>query len=325
MKAIHFNGAGGAEVIALVEVPIPTPQHDELLIKVHTAGINGPDVMQRKGLYAPPKGVTEIPGLEVSGTVVQSDSAGTFAVGQEVCALIQGGGYAEYAVAKAENTVPIPTRLSLTEAGGFLETFITVWAHLFQFAGFTEGKSILIHRGASGIGTTATMLAKAFGASQIFTTVSNKENQIRSVELGADIAINYREEDFVQVVKQHTEGRGVDYVLDLIAGTYVQRNYDVAAMYGTIVQIGVMQGKAPEVDFFPMLAKRLTHLGATLRSQSPQQKAQVLAALQEKVYPLILQGSIKPVIYKVYPLSEARAAHEELDRGGHFGKFVLNI
>ncbi|MGP1501251.1 MAG: NAD(P)H-quinone oxidoreductase [Bergeyella cardium] len=325
MKAIHFNGAGGAEVIALVEVPIPTPQHDELLIKVHTAGINGSDVMQRKGLYAPPKGITEIPGLEVSGRVAQADAAGTFAVGQEVCALIQGGGYAEYAIAKAENTVPIPAGLSLTEAGGFLETFMTIWAHLFQFASFSEGKSILIHGGASGIGTTATMLARAFGVSQIFTTVSHKENQIRSVELGADVAINYREEDFVQVVKQHTEGRGVDYVLDLIAGPYVQQNYDVAAMYGTIVQVGVMQGKASEVDFFPMLAKRLTHLGATLRSQSPEQKAQVLAALQEKVYPLISQGIIKPVIYKVYPLSEARAAHEELDRGGHFGKFVLNI
>lgn len=325
MKAIIFNGAGGSEVIEMVERPMPELTDEGVMIQVHTAGINGPDVMQRKGLYAPPPGVTDIPGLEVSGTITEVGKNVTqFKVDDKVCALVPGGGYAEYVVAQHSNVLPIPDGLSLTEAGIFLETFMTVWSHLFEFAKFRPNASILIHGGTSGIGTTATMLTKAFGASQIFTTVSSPEHQQASEKLGADVAINYREQDFVEVVKQHTEGKGVDFILDIIAGDYVQRNYDAAAMYGTIVQIGVQQGVS-QVNFFPMLAKRLTHLGATLRSQSPEAKANVMKALQDKVFPLMANGTIKPLLYQTFPMNQANVAHDLLDKGKHVGKLALQM
>ncbi|HEN9520174.1 NAD(P)H-quinone oxidoreductase [Acinetobacter baumannii] len=326
MKCITFNGAGGPEVIMVSERPMPELTDDGILIEVVAAGINGPDVMQRKGLYAPPPGVTDIPGLEVSGIVKQIGKQVTkFKAGDEVCALVPGGGYAEYVVAHQDNVLFIPEGLTLIEGGILLETFMTVWSHLFQHAKFRPNSSILIHGGTSGIGTTATMLTRAFGATKIFTTVSSKEHQEASLKIGADVAINYNEDDFVEVVKKHTDGKGVDFVLDIIAGDYIQRNYEVAAMNGTILQIGVLKGLADKVNIFPMLAKRLTHTGATLRSQSAEAKAEVMAALQEKVWPLISKGQIKPLLYKTFDLEEARQAHEFLDQGQHVGKLVLIV
>lgn len=326
MKCITFNGAGGPEVITVNERPMPELTDDGILIEVVAAGINGPDVMQRKGLYAPPPGVTDIPGLEVSGVVKQVGKQVTkFKAGDEVCALVPGGGYAEYVVAHQDNVLFIPEGLTLIEGGILLETFMTVWSHLFQHAKFRPNSSILIHGGTSGIGTTATMLTRAFGATQIFTTVSSKEHQEASLKIGADVAINYNEDDFVEVVKKHTDGKGVDFVLDIIAGDYIQRNYEVAAMNGTILQIGVLKGLADKVNIFPMLAKRLTHTGATLRSQSAEAKAEVMAALQEKVWPLISKGQLKPLLYKTFDLEEARQAHEFLDQGEHVGKLALII
>lgn len=326
MKCITFNGAGGPEVITVSERAMPEMTEDGILIEVVAAGINGPDVMQRQGLYAPPPGVTDIPGLEVSGIVKQVGKQVTkFKAGDEVCALVQGGGYAEYVVAHQDNVLFIPEGLTLIEGGILLETFMTVWSHLFQHAKFRPNSSILIHGGTSGIGTTATMLTRAFGATQIFTTVSSKEHQEASLKIGADVAINYNEDDFVEVVKKHTDGKGVDFVLDIIAGDYIQRNYDVAAMNGVILQIGVLKGLADKVNIFPMLAKRLTHTGATLRSQSAEAKAEVMAALQEKVWPLISKGQLKPLLYKTFDLEEARQAHELLQKGEHVGKLALIV
>lgn len=326
MKSIIFNGAGGPEVIEPSERPIPELTDEGVLIEVVAAGINGPDVMQRKGLYAPPPGVTDIPGLEVSGIVKQvGKRVRKFKTGDEVCALVQGGGYAEYVVAHQKNVLFIPQGLTLVEGGILLETFMTVWSHLFQHAKWRPNSSILIHGGTSGIGTTATMLTRAFGATQIFTTVSSADHQKASLELGADVAINYREDDFVEQVKQHTHGKGVDFVLDIIGGDYVQRNYEVAALNGTILQVGVMKGLAEHVNFFPLLAKRLTHLGATLRSQTPEAKAEVMIALQERVWPLIAKGQLKPLLYKSFDLTEAHEAHKFLEQGQHVGKLVLIV
>ncbi|MEB6478923.1 NAD(P)H-quinone oxidoreductase [Acinetobacter vivianii] len=326
MKCITFNGVGGPEVITVSERPMPELSDEGILIEVVAAGINGPDVMQRQGLYAPPPGVTDIPGLEVSGIVKQvGKSVSKFKAGDEVCALVPGGGYAEYVVAHQDNVLFIPEGLTLVEGGILLETFMTVWSHLFQHAKFRPNSSILIHGGTSGIGTTATMLTRAFGATQIFTTVSSEAHQKASLELGADVAINYHENDFVEEVKKHTDGKGVDFVLDIIAGDYIQRNYDVAAMNGTILQIGVLKGLAQNLNIFPMLAKRLTHTGATLRSQSSEAKAEVMSALQEKVWPLISKGQIKPLLYQSFDLEQARQAHELLNQGQHVGKLALIV
>lgn len=326
MKCITFNGAGGPEVITVSGRPMPELSDEGILIEVVAAGINGPDVMQRQGLYAPPPGVTDIPGLEVSGIVKQvGKSVSKFKAGDEVCALVPGGGYAEYVVAHQDNVLFIPEGLTLIEGGILLETFMTVWSHLFQHAKFRPNSSILIHGGTSGIGTTATMLTQAFGATQIFTTVSSEAHQKASLELGADVAINYHKNDFVEEVKKHTDGKGVDFVLDIIAGDYIQRNYDVAAMNGTILQIGVLKGLAQNLNIFPMLAKRLTHTGATLRSQSSEAKAEVMSALQEKVWPLISKGQIKPLLYQSFDLEQARQAHELLNKGQHVGKLALIV
>lgn len=327
MQAIEIVRPGDPEVLQRTERPIPVPQPDEVLIEIAAAGINGPDVMQRKGLYNPPAGVTDIPGLEVAGRIVALGSEvgqlSTYQVGDMVCALIAGGGYAEYAVAPVRNVMPVPTGLSLIEAAIVPESFMTVWAHLFMRAGFSAGKSILIHGGTSGIGTTATMLCRAMGATQIFTTVGSSEQQQASRDLGADVAINYRTEDFVAQVKQHTEEQGVDFVMDIIGGDYVPRNYQAAAMNGTIVQIGVAQGKVKELDLFPILAKRLTHLGATLRSQTVEEKSEIFRQLQERVWPLFAAEQIRPQLFKTYPLPDAHLAHEQLAQGGHVGKLVL--
>lgn len=324
MTAIEISQPGGPEVLLPTLRPTPAPRGREVLIRVRAAGVNGPDVLQRKGLYDPPPGASDIPGLEVAGEVVALGEGVTrLRIGEQVMALIPGGGYAEYAVADERNALPLPKGLELTEAAALLETFMTVWTNLFQRGQFKAGDSVLIHGGASGIGTTATMLARAFGASTVITTIRNEEQRQASLALGADVAINYQTEDFVEAALAATAGKGVDVVVDIIGGDYVSRNYQVAAMNGRIVQIGLLKGPAQNVDLFPMLTKRLTHLGSTLRSRSHEEKAAIMAELQAHVWPLIESGRVKPRVSATFSLRQASDAHRLLDTGGHIGKVVL--
>ncbi|MFC5696723.1 NAD(P)H-quinone oxidoreductase [Pseudomonas sp. GCM10022186] len=324
MTAIEISQPGGPEVLLPTLRPTPAPRGREVLIRVRAAGVNGPDVLQRKGLYDPPPGASDIPGLEVAGEVVALGEGVTrLRIGEQVMALIPGGGYAEYAVADERNALPLPKGLELTEAAALLETFMTVWTNLFQRGQFKAGDSVLIHGGASGIGTTATMLARAFGASTVITTIRNEEQRQASLALGADVAINYQTEDFVEAALAATAGKGVDVVVDIIGGDYVSRNYQVAAMNGRIVQIGLLKGPAQNVDLFPMLTKHLTHLGSTLRSRSHEEKAAIMAELQAHVWPLIESGRVKPRVSATFSLRQASDAHRLLDTGGHIGKVVL--
>ncbi|MDT4838215.1 2-haloacrylate reductase [compost metagenome] len=324
MTAIEITRPGGPDVLVPTRRPTPGPAPREVLIRVLAAGVNGPDVLQRKGLYDPPAGASDIPGLEIAGEVVALGSATSrFAIGDKVSALVPGGGYAEYAVADERTTLHLPRGLDLVEAAALPETFMTVWVNLFQRGGFRQGETLLIHGGASGIGTTATMLAKAFGAAKIITTVGSEEQRQASLRLGADVAIDYQEQDFVEAVMQATAGKGVDVIVDIIAGDYVARNFQAAAMNGRIVQIGVIKGAARELDLFPMLTKRLTHIGSTLRSRSPDEKAQIIDELEARVWPLIQAGKLKPVIHATFDLDQANRAHELIDSGRHIGKIVL--
>ena len=324
MAAIDIARPGGPEVLVPVRRAVPAPARDEVLIRIHAAGVNGPDVFQRKGLYDPPPGASDIPGLEVAGEIVSvGHNVTRFAVGDLVCALVPGGGYAEYALAHESNTMAIPEGLSTIEAAAMPETFLTVWLNLFQRGKFVAGESVLIHGGASGIGTTATMLAKAFGASKIITTVGSDAQRDASIALGADLAVDYRSEDFVEAVMRATHGRGVDVVVDIIAGDYVARNYAAAAMNGRVVQIGVIKGPAQALDLFPLLAKRLTHIGSTLRSRTNEEKAELIEDLKRLVWPQIRRGAVKPVIYRTFDLDDAREAHVLMDSGTHIGKIVL--
>lgn len=324
MTAIEISHPGGPEVLVATQRPTPAPTAREVLIRVRAAGVNGPDVLQRKGQYAPPPGASDIPGLEIAGEVVAvGRDVSRLRIGDQVMALLPGGGYAEYAVADERTTLPLPQGLSMVEAAALPETFMTVWVNLFQRGQFKAGESLLIHGGASGIGTTATMLAKAFGASKIFTTVSSPEQQTASQSLGADLAIDYRKQDFVAEVMRETDGRGVDVVVDIIGGDYVDRNFRVAAMNGRIVQIGVIKGPASNVDLFPMLVKRLTHIGSTLRSRSHEEKAAIIAELETQVWPHVRSGKIRPQIFETFELQDASAAHQLMDSGRHIGKIVL--
>jgi len=324
MTAIDITQPGGPEVLQATTRPVPSPQANEVLIRTVAAGVNGPDVLQRKGQYAPPPGASDIPGLEVSGVVVAVGAeVQNFVPGDRVAALITGGGYAEYCTAHESNTLPLPSGLNFVEAAALPETFMTVWLNMFQRGQFKAGDIILIHGGASGIGTTATMLAKAFGAAKIITTVGSGEHRQASLKLGADVAVLYKEEDFVEVTKKVTDGHGADIILDIIAGDYVARNYEAAAMHGRIVQISVLAGPAKELNLFPMLTKQLMHIGSTLRSRSPAAKAEIIEALNDNVWPLIEAGKLKPQIYKTFPLTQAADAHRLLDEGTHIGKVVL--
>ncbi|WP_040067581.1 NAD(P)H-quinone oxidoreductase [Pseudomonas batumici] len=324
MTAIEITRPGGPDVLVPVQRPTPQPGPGEVLVRVLAAGVNGPDVLQRQGLYNPPAGASDIPGLEISGEIVALGSASSrFAIGDKVSALVPGGGYAEYAVADERTTLQLPKGLSLIEAAALPETFMTVWVNLFQRGQFKQGETLLIHGGASGIGTTATLLGKAFGAAKIITTVGNEEQRQASLALGADLAINYQQEDFAEAVMKATDGRGVDVIVDIIAGDYVARNFQAAALNGRIVQIGVIKGAAKELDLVPLLTKRLTLIGSTLRSRSPDEKAQIIAELEAQVWPLIQAGKIKPVIFQTFRLEQARQAHELIDSGRHIGKIVL--
>ena len=324
MTAIEITTPGGPEVLVPTIRPVPIPSTDEVLIQIFAAGVNGPDLVQRKGQYDPPPGASDIPGLEVSGQVVAvGANVKRFSLGDKVCALVQGGGYAEFAVANQDVTFDVPDGLDFVEAAALPETFITVWLNLIQRGKLKKGESVLIHGGVSGIGTTATMLAKALGASKIVTTVASDTHREASLKLGADVAINFMEQDFVEEISRVTGGKGVDVILDIIAGDYVARNYEAAAINGRIVQISILKGHAKDLDLWPMLSKQLTHIGSTLRSRSNDDKAKIIRELEQQVWPFIKSGDLKPCVFKTFPLDNARGAHESIELGTHIGKIVL--
>ncbi|WP_416262197.1 NAD(P)H-quinone oxidoreductase [Gibbsiella quercinecans] len=323
MKAIEIRQPGEPDVLVMTERPLPTLEQGEILVRVAAAGVNRPDVLQRRGQYAPPPGASDIPGLEIAGVVAAIGPGATrYAIGEQVCALIAGGGYAEYCKVHESNALPVPQGFSLLEAAAIPETFFTVWVNVFQRGHLKAGETVLIHGGTSGIGTVATMLAKAFCA-RVITTVGSEEKRQASLALGADVAINYRTADFVEQTRQATDGKGANVIVDLIAGDYVAKNYQAAAMDGRIVQIGTQNGIAKELNLMPMLVKRLTHSGSTLRPRSVEDKAQIAADLRQKVWPMMERGALKPQIFQTFPLEQAAAAHALMESSAHIGKIML--
>lgn len=323
MVAIEISEPGGPEVLKPVSRPVPTPGHGEVLVKVAAAGVNRPDVVQRLGLYPPPPGASDLPGLEIAGTIVDVGAGVTgLSKGDKVCALVAGGGYAEYCLADAPLVLPMPKGLSLEEAAALPETFFTVWTNVFDRARLRAGETILIHGGTSGIGTTAIQLAHVFGA-RVFATAGSAEKCAACERLGAERAINYRDEDFVAVTQKLTEGRGVDVILDMVGGPYVERNLKALALEGRLVNIAFLQGSKVEVNLMPLMLKRLTLTGSTLRPRSLEEKTTIADALRAKVWPLLDAGRIAPVMDSTFPLREAAAAHARMEEGAHIGKIVL--
>ena len=325
MTAIAISEPGGPDVLQPIEAALPRPGTRELLVRVEAAGVNRPDVMQRKGLYPPPPGASEIPGLEIAGEVVELGADVTrFRVGDKVTALVTGGGYAQYCVADERAALPFPAGFDAVSAAALPETFFTVWQNLFARGRLQAGESLLVHGGSSGIGTTAIQLAKAFGAT-VFTTAGSAEKCAACERLGADHAINYREADFVAVVKEKTGGRGVDLILDMVGGDYFQRNLLTAADDGRIHQIAFQAGPKATVDFTRMMLKRITLTGSTLRPRPMEVKEQLARALEEKVWPLLAKGDVKPVIDSRFPLEQAAEAHRRMETNAHIGKIILTI
>ncbi|MEO8991622.1 MAG: NAD(P)H-quinone oxidoreductase [Nitrosospira sp.] len=323
MLAIDIRNPGGPEVLMCALHPIPQPAIGEILIKIEAAGINRADILQRRGLYPPPPGTSEIPGLEIAGKIVAlGKGTERFEIGDKVCALVAGGGYAEYCNVHESNALPVPQGLSMIDAAALPETFFTVWTNLFQCGKLKAGETVLVHGGTSGIGTTATMLAKAFGAT-VLVTVGSEEKRQASLALGADLAINYRTHDFVAETEKFTAGTGVDVVVDIIAGDYVARNYKAAALNGRIVQIGIQNGPAKDLNLMTMLKKRLTHTGSTLRSRNVLEKAQIAQELEQQIWPMLHQGKLKPLIFRTFRLEDAAQAHVLMESGAHIGKLVL--
>jgi NADPH2:quinone reductase len=323
MTAIVIQAPGGPEVLQPATLPVPAPGAGEILIKVAAAGVNRPDVLQRKGMYNPPPGASPLPGLEVAGTVVAIGPEVTgWSVGDPVCALVSGGGYAEFCVAPAPQCLPIPKGLSATEAAGLPETLFTVWTNVFERGRLQTGERFLVHGGSSGIGTTAIQLAKAWGAI-VFATAGSAEKCRACRDLGADVAIDYREQDFLAVVKEKTGGRGVDLILDMVGGDYVARNIDALAVDGRQVSIAFLKGSKVEIDLQKVMAKRLTLTGSTLRPRSVAEKGAIAAALQAEVWPLIEAGRVRPVIHATFPLAQAAEAHALMESSAHVGKIVL--
>ena len=325
MTAIAIPVPGGPEALVPEERPVPAPGPGEVLVKVAAAGVNRPDVMQRKGLYPPPKGASDIPGLEIAGEVVALGAgAGRWKLGDRVTALVSGGGYAEYCPAHETNALAVPAGLSMVEAAAIPETFMTVWTNVFERGGLKSGETLLVHGGTSGIGTTAIMLAKEFGA-KVIVTAGSDEKCAACRALGADLAVNYKTEDFVAAVKAATDGKGADVILDMVGGDYIERNYEAAAMEGRIVQIAFQGSSKATVDFRRIMLKRLTHTGSTLRSRTVAEKAAVARAVEQHAFPLIAGGKVKPVIFKTFPLREAAAAHALMESSTHVGKIVLTV
>jgi NADPH:quinone reductase len=323
MIAIEITKPGQPEVLKPAERPDLVPGSGEVLIKVAAAGLNRPDVMQRRGRYPPPPGASDIPGLEVSGTISALGEGVTgWSVGDKVCALVSGGGYATLCVAPAPQCLPVPASVELVAAAAIPETFFTVWTNVFDRGRLKSGETALVHGGSSGIGTTAIQLAVARGA-RVFATAGSDEKCRACEALGASRAINYRQDDFVEQVRALTGGRGVDLILDMVGGEYVARNLAALALEGRLVQIGLMGGEAAPIDFRRILGQRLTITGSTLRPRSVAEKGAIADALRQEVWPLLEQGRVKPIIYRTYPLKEAAAAHRLMESSEHIGKIVL--
>lgn len=325
MTAIAIREPGPADVLYPASRPLPTVNEGEILVRVHAAGINRPDILQRKGVYPPPPGASDIPGLEIAGEVVARGSHATrYQIGDKICALVPGGGYAEYCVVHETNALHCPAGMTFLEAAGLPETFFTVWTNVFERGRLKQGEAFLVHGGTSGIGTTAIMLAKAFGA-RVLATAGSDEKCEAINQLGADLAINYRTQDFVAEVKTFTDGAGADVILDMVGGDYVQKNYAAAARDGRIVEIAFQKGSKIEVDLMPLMLKRLTHTGSTLRPRSVGEKAEIADALKTYVWPLLEAGRCRPLVHAVFPFSEAAKAHEMMEAGAHIGKIILQM
>ncbi|MCX5580139.1 NAD(P)H-quinone oxidoreductase [Kaistia terrae] len=325
MTAMAISEPGGPDVLQATQRPVPHPFEHEILIRVAAAGVNRPDVAQRQGHYPPPKGASDLPGLEVAGHVAALGRNCTrFAVGDAVTALVAGGGYAEYVTVNETNALPVPQGFSMIEAAALPETFFTVWHNVFERCGLKSGDVFLVHGGTSGIGTTAIQLAKAFGAT-VLATAGSPEKCAACVDLGATRAINYHLEDFVDVVKEATDGHGADVILDMVGGDYIERNFSAAAFDGHIAQIAFLNGPIADVNFTRLLVKRLTLTGSTLRPRSVAFKAGIAAALREKVWPLLEKRQILPRIDATYPLAQAAEAHRRMEASSHIGKIVLTL
>ncbi|MCS5608079.1 MAG: NAD(P)H-quinone oxidoreductase [Alphaproteobacteria bacterium] len=326
MTAIEIAEFGPPEGLRPAKRTTPVAQHGEVLIKVAAAGVNRPDIMQRTGNYPPPPGASDIPGLEVSGEVVQvGHGVNSISLGDKVCALVAGGGYAEYCVAPAPLSLPVPKNYSMAEAAGLPETFFTVWTNIFQRGGLQGGERILIHGGSSGIGTTAIQLAKAFGA-RVFVTAGSQEKCKACETLGAERAINYREENFAEIISEETKGQGVDLILDMVGGDYVKPNIASLAVEGRLVQIATLHGpKVPDFNILPIMMKRLTVTGSTLRPRTVAQKAVIADELRAQVWPLLETGAVKVVMDNTFDLADAASAHSRMEGSQHIGKIVLTV
>ena len=320
MRVVEMSGPGGPEVLGMGTRPVPVPKAGHVLVRVTAAGVNGPDMMQRKGLYPPPPGASDLLGLEIAGEVVAVGEGVTgWRVGDPVCALTDGGGYAEYCVAEAGHCLPIPAGVSVRDAAGLPETFITVWSNLFLEGGLHEGQRLLVHGGAGGIGTTAIQLAKAFGVT-VFATDSPAARCDVARGLGADVVIDYAAEDFVEVVRK---AGGADMILDIVGGPYIERNIKAAAPGGRIVQLAFALGSKVEVNLMPIMLKRITYTGSTLRTRPAAFKARVVAELRERAWPKIGAGAIRVVTHEVFPFVQASEAHALMQTAGHTGKILL--
>ena len=325
MIAIAISEPGGPDVLRPVEIPVPHITTREVLIRVIAAGVNRPDLMQREGKYPPPAGASEIPGLEVSGTISAcGPGVERWREGDEVCALVSGGGYAEYCVAPEVQCLPVPSTLAAVAAAAVPETFFTVWANVFERGRLREGESFLVHGGSSGIGTTAIQMARAFGA-RVFATAGSAEKCRACEGLGADRAINYKTEDFAAVVTDLTDGRGVDVILDMVGAAYFGRNVHLLALDGRLLQIALLQGAKAEIDLLRLLRRRLTITGSTLRARTVEEKGAIAVALEKAVWPLVESQRIRPLIYATFPLEQAAEAHRLMESGSHIGKIILTV
>lgn len=322
MKAVEITHPGGPEVLRLVERPVPGLKEGELLIRVTAAGVNRPDLMQREGRYPAPPGASDIPGLEVAGTVVRAPAGSRFKEGDRLCALVAGGGYAEYCAAPIEQCLPLPKHVQEREAAALPETFFTVWTNVFDRARLRPGESVLVHGATSGIGSTAIQLAKAFG-SPVFATAGTAEKCKAAVDLGAVRAINYKEEDFVAAIRTATEGAGVDVVVDIVGGDYLSRNLQTLRTNGRLALIGLLGGSNTNIDLRVVLQKRLTISGSTLRPRTPAEKGVIARELERSVWPLLSEGKVRPIIHAEFPLARASDAHRTLEAGEVIGKVVL--
>ncbi len=325
MTVVEITRPGPPEVLQPRQRPVPTPASGEVLIRVSAAGVNRPDLMQRLGKYPPPPGASDIPGLEVAGTIA---AAGPGVRGRQegdpVCALLSGGGYAQFCVAPAVQCLPVPAGLDMIASAAIPETFFTVWTNVFERGRLAAGEVFLVHGGSSGIGTTAIQLARAFGA-RVFATAGSAEKCAACERLGVERAVNYHAEDFVEVVRQATAGRGVDLILDMVGAAYLARNLDALATEGRLVLIATQGGARGEINLVPLMQRRLTVTGSTLRPRTPEQKGAIARQLHERVWPLLESGAVRPMVYATYPLERAADAHRVLESGTHIGKVVLTV